>query len=890
MRQNNKLLLPALFLVALIMGTWMATEAFARNDDPGEKTERNGDDINQILTKLPNGLTVYIIRDARFPIVCSRLYVRAGSANEKASEAGISHLLEHMVFKGTSHRPKGKVARDVEALGGYLNAATSFDRTWYITDLPAEAWRTGMEVAKDMAFQATLDPAELQAEKDVVISELQRGEDSPMRKLYENLQTSALKNTPYGRPIIGYEKTVRSITADDLRAYVRRWYQPQNMMALVAGDINPEEVLEYAKNLYGKLENSVDLPIYEPLDLANASAGSARAEVSRGPWNKVYLGVAFAVPGYEDVRSVSLDMLAYLLGGDGTSELYKKYKYEKRLVDSIDAGNMSMARAGLFTITVVLDADKVETFWQELTADLGKLSQKEFAPEAIERARFNLEDSMDRAGETLNGLASWRGMVQLDLGGEQGEENLRYAQKNIDEAELREAVKNWLTPERARIRVLAPENAALPDFIAAMDANWQGEAANSVARVKGKRSATEIIRLENGCRVILEPDASAPYVAMDLLMAGGNAMLKPERQGLANLVARLLSDGCGDLDAPAVERWFADRAASGGARAGLQTFGLSMTGPSRFNDDYFVMFRDMMKRPRFEPEELAREVENMKADINQRNESPFALLRAKIQPFLFPDHQPYGYDPLGTDKILDSFTANDAREFWAAQSAQPWVLAVAGDFNKEKILEFANSLPQPQAAAFVAPEPRWEEKARTLDLMLPGRNQAHFMRIFKTVPLGHPDAPALELLQSAISGQSGVLFTRLRDDEGLGYSISAFNRFMPLTGYMAFYVGSTPEKLERAREGFNEIIEKLKTEPLPEADVKIGANRLWGEYLRSGQSFTSRAVEAATDEILNHPQNFQRIIVEKARTLSPADVLRVAQKYLVDSYDVVLLP
>lgn len=113
-----------------------------------------------------------------------------GSVNEEPRLAGISHVLEHMVFKGTEHRPKGQVARDVEALGGYLNAATSFDKTYYLTDMPAAHWRTGMDVVKDMAFQAELNPKELEAEKNVVISELQRGEDSPMSKLFESLQVA----------------------------------------------------------------------------------------------------------------------------------------------------------------------------------------------------------------------------------------------------------------------------------------------------------------------------------------------------------------------------------------------------------------------------------------------------------------------------------------------------------------------------------------------------------------------------------------------------------------------------------------------------------------------------------------------------------------------------
>lgn len=846
----------------------------------------------EILTRLPNGLLVYIIRDTRFPLACSRLYCRVGSANEKPSQAGISHVLEHMVFKGTAHRPKGQVAKDVETLGGYLNAATSFDKTWYITDMPAAHWRVGMDVVKDMAFQATLDPAELEAEKEVVISELQRGKDSPMRDLYENMQVAALKNTPYGRPIIGYENTIRSLTVQDLKDYVRLWYQPQNMMLLVAGDINPDEVLDYAQKLFGDLRNHSDLAVPEPLDLRNAAQDTQTVEIKRGPWNKVYLGIALPVPGYDDLRSIDLDVLAYLLGGDGTSTFYQKYKYDLQLVDSINVGNMSLARAGLFTITAQLESDKAQKFWEEITKDLATLSGKFFGDQALARAKFNIEDSMDRAGETLNGLASWRGTVQFDLGGKQGEENLRFTQNNVDQSQLQNVIDHWLDSRQARVRVMAPEKAELPDFNAIMNANWprKESAVVDVDEKMAVKESAEVVDLGKGRIVVLLPDDSAPYVSLDFLMPGGNSMLKPSQQGLANLTARMLTDGCGDLNNLAMEKWFSERAASVSASSGLQTFGVSLTGPSRFNDDYFTMLHDILRRPRIDPAELRREVENMKSALKQRNDQPLAFMFSKLSPFLFPGGQPYGYDNLGDAQSLDSFNVTNVRDFWTIQSGQPWALAVAGKFDREKVLRFAKGLPEPRENKFTAAVPRWNEGDRNLNLTLPGRNQAHYLRIFRTVPISDPDAPALMLLQAALSGQSGPLFTQLRDEQGLGYTVTAFNRSMPQAGFMAFYIGTTPEKLEQAREGFTRIIHSLKDAPLPEETLKASSNRLLGDYLRDRQSLASRAGEAATDVVLAYPQNFQKMLIEKAADLTPADIQAVARKYLVNSYEATLLP
>ena len=383
-----------------------------------------------------------------------------------------------MVFKGTEHRPKGQVAKDVEALGGYLNAATSFDKTWFITDMPAAHWRTGMDVVKEMAFQASLDPKELESEKKVVISELERDQDQPMSRLFESLQTSTLHNTVYGRPVIGYKDTVRAVTADDLRAYVRRWYQPRNMLLLVAGDVDPQAVLEHARQLFGGLTNSGDQAAPAPVDLS-AAPGGPQVEVIRGPWSKVYLGLAFPAPALSDVRSTDLDVLSYLLGGDGTSLFYRKYKYEQQLVDSIGMGNMSLARAGLLYLSAQMDADKLEPFWQGLTKDLASLAAKDFSDESVRRAVFNLEDGMDRSSETLSGLAAWTGSVQFDLGGAQAEANMRAALGSVDQNRLRTALSRWLQPQALRVRVLAPEKAQLPAQEANLRANWPAPAAPS---------------------------------------------------------------------------------------------------------------------------------------------------------------------------------------------------------------------------------------------------------------------------------------------------------------------------------------------------------------------------------------------------------------------------
>lgn len=878
-------------LLILLLGILLLPQlAAAASQAAPANPSTSGNDT--MLVRLKNGLTVYIIRDSRFPLVCTRLFVGTGSANETAEQAGISHVLEHMVFKGTEKRPKGQVARDVESLGGYLNAATSFDKTWYITDMPAKHWKTGMDVVKDMAFHPSLDPAELEAEKDVIVSELKGGDDTPTRRLFEDLQVAGLAHTVYGRPIIGFEKTIRAVTVDDLRAYIRTWYQPQNMMLLVAGDIDPKAVLAHAEELFGDLKNDTILPEPAPVQLEGA-AGGPRVEVTRGPWNKVYLGIALPAPALGDQRSIDLNVLAYALGGDGTSQFYRKYRYEKQLVDSISVGNMSLNRAGLFYMVAQLDADKVEPFWQEFTRDLAALDAGKITPDVIERARFNYEDGMDRASETLDGLTSWKATVQFELGGPQGEANVRHALAAVDSARLRQAQDLWLRPDQVRVRVLAPEKAQLPDLDAILQRNWPAPAverqkASAVAEKVGKR---EIVDLGQGRTVILQPDRTIPYVSLEILRPGGNALLKPADQGLAQLTAATLTDGCGTRDLDAMERFVAERAASLSASAGVQSFTVSLTGPARFNADYFALLGDLLHKPTFAEKDVRRQADTLKAALVRRQDNPMSFMGSKINGFLFPGGQSYGFDGLGTAENQDRFGPGDVQAFWKQQNAQPWILSVAGDFDREKVLAFARSLPVPTAPALDVPQPTWGADKR-LPLSLPGRQQAHLLLAFHAVPLDHPDAPALMLLESVLSGQSGLLFNKLRDEQGLGYTVTAFYRSLPEAGFMAFYIGTTPRNLDVARQGFSGIIKDIKTDLLPADLLAKGLNRMEGSYYRGRQSLGARADEAASERLLGQPQDFQKRLLEKAAKVTPEQLREVARKYLLvdNMYEVTLLP
>ncbi|OBQ57651.1 M16 family metallopeptidase [Halodesulfovibrio spirochaetisodalis] len=833
------------------------------------------------VTKLKNGLTVLIQEDKRFPLVSTRLYVHAGSGYEEPREAGISHVLEHMVFKGTKNYAKGEIAASIEELGGYLNAATSFDYTVYIADLPADAWKTGLKVLRDQAFFATIDAEELESEKKVIISELERGEDSPFGLLFKKLQQQTMKGTTYAWPIIGYRETINSFTREDITNYIKKHYQPQQMLLVVCGDIDSKAVLAEAENLYGNFENTANVTPPSVVDINKLDIKGPNVQIVEGKWNKVYLGISFPIPGFEDVNTTGIDMLAQLMGGDKTSPFYRKYQYEKQLVDSISASAYSFERAGLIYITAVLDADKLDEFWPELMKDLQNLKASEFKDEDIARVRLNLEDSLFRAKETLSGLTSKIGMFEFFFDGEQGEQNYLEEIQNVNREQLQMLIDTYLKPERLQATVLAPQESTISEtaLTAQVVKNWEPKQTADKAIVeKDLAGEKEVIDLGNGRQLILIPDNTLPYVAIDMDFMGGDTLITKKQSGLSVLAARVLTKGTGSLDAPAVEEFLADRASSIAASASRRTFSVSARYPARFSDDILKLFSQMVQNPTMAAEEVDREKTDQIAGIKLREDQPLGLATRNLFPFLFTDSI-YSYYHAGIPAQVEAFTQKDVNGFWKKQKAMPWVMAVAGEFDRDAIIEFAKQLPTPTEKRPEKFVPEWNTE-HTKDIALKDRNQAHLFMIFETVPLTNKDTAGLELMQTILAGQSGLIFNDLRDKHGLGYTVTASSWQSTITGFTYFYIGTEPEKEKAAMDGFRRIIKEIQTKPLSQEQIKRGQNLMRGQYYRGHQSLGSRSAEAAGLATAQLPLTYNKDIVEQAQKLTPQDIQDIAKKYL----------
>ncbi|WP_243361167.1 M16 family metallopeptidase [Fundidesulfovibrio terrae] len=839
----------------------------------------------RLLAKLPNGLTVLVVEDKRFPLVAERLYVRAGSAYEAKGQEGLSHLLEHMVFNSTAKRPKGGVAGDIESAGGDTNASTSFDYTKYMADLPRAHWKLGLDVLQDMIFGAKFDASELEQEKKVVISELERGLDEPGQRLFQMSQGQVWAGLPYSHPVIGYRETVGAATSEDLRAYVKRLYQPQSMLLVVVGDVNAREVFNEAQNVFGSLTNDRSVVPPEVKDIL-PNTGGPTARAAGGNWNKCYLRLNFAVPGMHSAKDSPLEVLADLLGGLKTSRLYRSLVYEKQLADSLDVSTVGLERGGVLSLEATVDPAKLDAFWAALAHELAAFKAGDLSDAELERTKLGIEDAVYRSRETLSGVATSLAYYQFFGFGLEGVDNAVYEVRNTDRTQIQELLDTYLQPGNASLSLLLPgaDQAGAEAKARAMTGElsrlWPAKASVAAAgQGGGAVSGPEVLDLGGGRTVVLLPDSTMPYAAVTLTYRGGDALLSPGEQGLAELAAKALTRSTRARDAVAMQDFLADRASSVGASSGRDTFTVSARYPARFAGDMDALMAEIVGEPAFSPQEVERAKKSQLAQIAEAEDRPSSLAFRNLFPFLYPGGH-YGYFRAGQPDGVKRFEPDQAAAFWEKQRAMPWVLAVCGQFGREEVLALARKLAAWTGGAPPAfSSPSWSSE-HALSLKLAERNQTHLFWVFPVEGRRSPDTPGLEVLRTALAGQGGLLFQDLRDKQGLGYSVSAMLWQAPETGFLVLYIGTTPDKEKQALDGFRRIASEVAAKGLDMDSVERAKSSLEGDYYQDRQSLGSRSQEAALNLSMGYPLDYERELLTKVAALGGEQVAAVAKKYL----------
>lgn len=408
-------------------------------------------------TRLANGLQVLILERHTDPVVASMCWYKVGSKSERTEEAGLSHFLEHMMFKGTPRFGKGMVDREITRLGGSNNAFTSYDYTAYWFELASDRWEHALDLEADRMRHLLLDPEEFESEKAVVLEELSMGLDDPWRRLSHEANPMVWGRHPYGRPIIGYRDVLGRATPDDMRRFYQRYYHPGNATVVVSGDVQPEAALAAIEARYGDLPAG---PAWDESDPwrpeVEAPAGPRRVQLTWDDPGKRLL-LAWPTAAVATETDIACDVFSTLLASGRLSRLYRRLVLDRQLATFISPYNDARQEGGCLWIYAEANQGvAMDDLEAAIRAEVEALRSEPPSTEEIERAQ-NILAAGERTGtETVSDLAEHVGAYAIDCRWQTAFE-LTEMRQRVDADALLAFAQEYLDPNRCVAATSLPE-------------------------------------------------------------------------------------------------------------------------------------------------------------------------------------------------------------------------------------------------------------------------------------------------------------------------------------------------------------------------------------------------------------------------------------------------
>lgn len=832
---------------------------------------------------LENGLEVLVKEDPARKVAALQIWVKVGSADETSSERGISHLIEHMAFKGTKRRGVGQIAAEVEALGGDINAYTSWDETVFHITVPSSATAQGLDILVDAVLHPTLDPGELEKEKQVVLEEILEGEDRPATKASKLLFKTAYVKAPYQYPIIGYKETVEKFTRDDILAFRKKWYVPENMFVLVVGDVDTAAVKKELERLTTDLKPT---GFFRPPRAVEPVQKEIRTSLERDKnAREARLHIAYHIPSMQGNDVNALDMTADLLGGRDNSRLSQVLKKEKHLVNSISAWALTPKDPGIMVVSATLDTKNLEAATKEILEQLLLLAKKVPSKNELERARIHVESQHVYSRETVGGTARSIGNFAADLGDPLYEEKYLKLNSLVSPEDISATVRRYMVAPNITISALVPQ-AEVPELTGEKLAGAVKAAGVETAAVAEKEKAAANVMTEtlpNGMRVVLIKDDSNPAVSFRIAQLGGKRFEDRENEGVINFLVRMWTKGAAGM----TEEQIASKVDEMGGRlegfSGYDSFGLTGNFFSRYTNDALKLLYTVWSSPTFPQDKLETERKLVLNKIQTEPDQPVRYAFNQLLHEVFPRH-PYGFDKNGTLATVAGFTPDDLKRMYERLAAPSnAVLAGVGDMDLARTMETIKGLfGKAPERAFEPPEvPKEQPLTRKTEkvIRIP-RAKVHIVIGFRAIAFSDPDRFALDVLNHVLAGQGGRLFLELRDKQSLAYVVTSLVRPGLDPGVFALYMACDAPKVDRAVKGLFKQIDLIRKEKVTDAELQHAINNLTGNLLISLQSSWSRAEDRGLNTLYGLGYNFNAEYVAKVKKVTAQQVLDVAKKYL----------
>jgi zinc protease len=828
------------------------------------------------LFTFPNGLTLIVEENHGAPVASVQAWCNTGSIHEgKLLGAGLSHILEHMLFKGTTSRAPGVIASQVQDQGGYINAYTSYDRTVYWIDVPAKGATQAVDILADAMMNATLPSEEYTKEQEVIRREFAMGYDNPDRTASLLLFRTVYHRSPFKEPVIGHLDIYNKLSREDVLAYYKKRYVPNNLCFVVVGDVNAGAIRDQLANYFEKYPRVALEPVpivEEPPQLGQQEGRDVFAtDLSR-------LNIAWRAPGATSPDAPAVEVLSAVLGAGTSSLLNTEVREKKGLVHQIGGGLYTLTPTeGLIYIGAIADPSKRDAAEKEILKQVERVARDGITETELSKVKKGILSEHYHGLSTMRGRASDYGNGWLMTGNPEFGKRYLESLEKVTIADVRRVAAQYLKPEGLSVTSLDPLS----------DAQTAQKTPSSpmVAEVKK-------IELSNGLRVLVHEDHRLPLVSIAAIFRGGLLTETPKNNGISRLVASTIIKGTKTRSAQQIAESIERLGGSLGADTGNNSISVAIEVMKPDVAFGMQLLSDVLANAIFPDSEVAREKDSQLASIKAEEDQITTVARNLLKPRLYGDH-PYGLRGNGTPESISALTSEQLREYRNQLFVgRNGVLAIFGDVKAEEVIELAkkdfSSLPAGEMALIHPPIAIPLAASLEASAERP-KQQAVIMKGYLGTTLDSADRPALELIEEASSDLGSRFFVRIREKLGLAYFVGASNSTGLAPGAFVFYLGTKPDKVDLARHEFDDEISKLATDGLTQVELDRAKAKLLGTEAIRNQSSAALGGLSATNELMGLGYDHDTVRTQEVEKVTLDDIRRVAQKYFRDGKSIEII-
>jgi zinc protease len=817
---------------------------------------------------LPDGLTVIVQEDRSAPVASVQAWCATGSIDEdERLGAGLSHILEHMLFKGTKTQSSNAIAQKIQDVGGYINAYTSFDRTVFWIDVPKDGVETALAVLADAMMNSTLPPDEYLKEQEVIRREFAMGFDDPDRMAGQLLFATAYQRHPYRLPVIGQMEIYNQLTQEQVMQYYKTRYVPNNLTFIVVGDVDGEKIHRQLADFFKSYPEKSLKPVFIPEEPPQLGRREVHNEFVT---ELTRLSLAWHIPEITHPDVPALDLLSTILGDGRSSRLYRRLREEGGLAFSISAFSYTPGDPGLLGVDATVDPKKGDAAEQSILQIVDEVKQTGVSADELAKAKKMLLSHHLDSLTTMRGQASDLGSNWLLTRNLNFSRDYLAAVQKVTLDDIRRVAAKYLVDQNLTVASLDPKSSLV--------------AKEEDVRVA---MATQIQKFElpNGLRVLVREDPRLPLVSMSAVFRSGLLAETPQTNGITRLTARVLLKGTKTRTAEQIADQIEAVGGSISSDAGNNSIGVALhvTKPDlKLGVD---LFSDVLLNATMPEKAVAREKEIQMAGIKQEDEQMTTVARNILRQALF-DHHPYALRTNGSVESVQRLTQRDLLQFRDKYLvAKNGVISVFGDVKAAEVKQlFEQALGGMNPGTLALTDARPPAPLSKVESVESQKEKAQgvIMVGYRGADIFSKDRHALELIDEASSDLGSRFFVRIRDQMGLAYYVGASQMQGLVPGLFAFYLGTDPQKIEPVKTALLDEIRKLASDGLTSEELARAKKKLIGQQQIAMQSNDSFGYQCALDELYGLGFDYHKKLEQEVEAVTLDDIKATASKYFRD--------